>query len=396
MKLRMLILLLACLLFVACSKENSAPTENPTPTDTVTPTNTPAPTDTATPTNTPAPTDKPSGSARITVSGNRFFVGDRTIFMNGVNTPWNSWNDCGGTFDKEFWDNHFAELKAAGINSTRIWISCNGDVGFTFSETGVISTVTAKFWRNLDTLLALAEKHEIYVMATLMSFDHFKDTNQTYQHWRALIADQKGIDSFINKYVIPLCERYADNEYLWSIDLCNEPDWIHENAECGRLSWEALGGFFAQCAAAIHENSDILVTIGFGMVKYNSERYSGDYGSDAFLQKCFDNQNAYLDFYSTHYYEWEAPWFGFPFDKSPQDFFLDDTKPCLIGEFPATGMTSNTFGSKQMSGSECYLGCYNNEWQGIMAWTSNGVDGCGRLSDFIEGAKAIAALTNPD
>lgn len=371
---------------VPTSTPDPSATEAPSATPTKEPTSTPEPT--ATPT-TPAPS---SGKAKITVKGNQFMVDGKSIFMNGVNTPWDNWNDCGGSFDEAFWDNHFAELKEAGVNCTRIWISCNGDVGFSFSETGVISSVSAKFWRNMDTLMALAEKHQIYIMATLMSFDHFKNTNQTYTHWRTLVAQQKGIDSYINEYVIPLCERYDDNDYLWSIDLCNEPDWVHENAECGKLSWAVLGNFFAQTAAAIHENSDILVTIGFGMVKYNSERYNGDMGSDAYLQSCYNDKDAYLDFYSTHYYEWEAPWFGFPFDKSPSAFYLDDSKPCLIGEFPATGMTSNTSGSKKMSGSECYLGCYNNGWQGIMAWTSNGVDSCGKLSDFLDGVKAIAEL----
>ena len=33
---------------------------------------------------------------KVTVSGTNFKVDDKIIFMNGVNTPWDKWNDFGG------------------------------------------------------------------------------------------------------------------------------------------------------------------------------------------------------------------------------------------------------------------------------------------------------------
>lgn len=331
---------------------------------------------------------------RITVDGTNFVIGDEIIYMNGVNTPWDNWNDLGGDFDEAFWQEHFAELHENGINASRVWISCNGDVAFDIDENGYVSGVSDAYWEDLDTLLSIAEENDIYIMATLMSFDNFKNTNVTYMSWRAMVQDEEAIDSYVDNFVIPLCEKFNHYDSLFSIDLCNEPDWIVENEEDGKLAWKDLGNLFSREAAAIHENSDILVTIGFAMSKYNSDKYQGNYGSDKFLQSCYNNENAYLDYYSPHFYEWEAPWFNFPFDKTPTAFGMDGTKPVVIGEFPATGMTSATSGSKDMTGSECYIGLYENGWNGGFAWTSNGVDSCGSLSDFAEGANAVAEKMN--
>lgn len=331
---------------------------------------------------------------RVSVSGTDFMVADETIYMNGVNTPWDKWNDFGGSFNESFWREHFKELSENGINAARVWISCNGDVGIKIDENGFVSGATDKHWQDLDTFFTIAEENGIYIMATLMSFDHFKDTNKNYMSWQKMVQSEDAIDSYVTNYVIPFCERYDDFHSLWSIDLCNEPDWIYENAECGKLAWKDICTLFAKEAAAIHRNSDILVTVGFAMIKYNCDSYSGNYGSDAYLQSCYDDKDAFLDFYSTHFYEWEAPWFGFPFDKPPAEFKLDGTKPCVIGEFPAVGMFGDTKGSQEMTPAECYVNCYNNGWNGIMAWTSNGVDSCGSLEDFKDGALEVFQLQN--
>ena len=264
---------------------------------------------------------------------------NKKLFMNGVNTPWDKWNDFGGDYNEEFWDAHFKKLHENGINASRVWVSCNG-LHVKIDSSGKVKGPTDKYWTDLDKFFKLAESHEIYIMATLMSFDNFKDEGQPYMSWRALLDNEKNMDSYVETYVIPFVEKFSKYNSLWSIDLCNEPDWIHENDQCGQLEWEPISKLFAKSAAAIHENSDVLVTIGFGMIKYNSKKYQGNLGADDYLKKLADNPKAYLDFYSPHFYEWEAEWFGFPFDTDPISFGLDGTKPAVIGEFPATGMTS--------------------------------------------------------
>lgn len=333
-------------------------------------------------------------SGQVTVEGTDFVVNGERLYINGVNTPWDNWNDFGGTFSKSFWKEHFALLKENGINAVRVWISCDGTTGLSISKDGYINGATTKHWEHLDKLFTYAEENGIYIMATLMSFDHFKDSNANHQAWRDLVQDDEKMDSYIQNYVIPFCERYDDFDSLWSIDLCNEPDWIHENAECGKLAWDNICEFFAKEAAAIHEHSDILVTVGFGIVKYNSDNYSGNKGSDEYLQSLYANENAYLDFYSNHFYEWEAQFYGFPFDKSPEAFGLDGTKPSLLGECPAIGTLGTTKWAPTTTGDEMYINVYNNGWDGIMGWSSNGVDDCGSLEDFKNGAMEVYKMIN--
>lgn len=312
---------------------------------------------------------------RVTVDGTSFKVDGKELWINGVNTPWQNWNDFGGNFDESFWDSHFAELHEAGVNATRIWVNCNGMSIVRLKSDGTVQTIDEQHWTDLDKLFELAEKHDIYIMATLLSFDHFKDGNTGCDKFRTMISDDTATQSYIDSYVIPFVERYGNSPSLWSIDLMNEPDWVHENAECGKVGWENLSKFFAKCSAAIHENSDELVTVGLGMVKYNSDKYEGNYVSDEFL-KSLGGENAYLDFYSTHYYFWQNSYMGYPFEQSPVSFGLDGTKPCVIGEAAVKSESGRT-------PEEDYENAYNNGWNGVMAWTSNGVDNCGSLTELM-------------
>lgn len=315
----------------------------------------------------------------IAIEGNKFMVKGEEIWMNGINTPWNNWNDFGGNYNYEYWADMFAELKNQGINCTRVWITCSGDVGINFDENGFVTGATDEHWEDLDSFFMYAAHNEIYVMATLISFDHFKDANANHMIWRNLVQDSDKIDSYVNNYVIPFVERYDDNPYLWSIDLCNEPDWVYENDECGKLAWEDLGNYFARCAVAIHEKSNILVTVGFGMVKYNSDLYSGDFSSNEFLQGCYANEKAFVDFNSTHYYNWEFQHFSSPFVNTPESFGLDTTKPVVVGECGADGMIN----INDMTLSDCYKWCYENGWNGVMPWTTDGRESDGELKTLI-------------
>ena len=331
---------------------------------------------------------------RITIDNIEFRVGGKRIWINGANTPWNKWNDFGGGYDDAWWDKHFAALHDNGVNGVRVWINCNNDNGAIFiDDAGMVGGVSDKHWADLDKFFATAERNHIYIMATLISFDHFK--SRSAQKWRKMLADGDAIDSFVSHYVVPFVNRYKSNPFLWSIDLCNEPDWIHENEQCGKLPWEQISHLFAHAAAAIHENSDILVTVGLSFPKYNADgtgAYEGNKVSDAFLQKLYPNPKAYLDFWSPHYYDWVGEWYGVPFycapsGSRPDGWGLDGSKPALIGECRARGSQGRTKGTENNTLITDYENAFKNGWQGVMPWTSNGVDGNGGLNDLVPATK---------
>ncbi len=312
----------------------------------------------------------------IYIEDNAFKLGGEEIWLTGMNAPWQHWDDFGGSYNAEYWGEVFAMMHEDGFNSCRIWINCSGNNGVEIDEDGFVTGATEKHWLDLDSLFALAAENEIYVMATLMSFDHFKDSNFKHTRWRAMLQDTAKIDSYVNNYVIPFCRRYDSNDYLWSIDLINEPDWVYENEECGKISWECIGDYFARAAAAIHESSDdILVTIGIAINKDNNNIYEGNYGSDEFLRSRYDSEKAYVDFWSTHYYDWQATWFNCPFLLSAEEFGIDMSKPRVVGECSHTGIKAlRTIKPIE----DCYEWAYNSGWNGVLAWTDrNLLDGDG-------------------
>jgi len=332
---------------------------------------------------------------RIGVDGNRLQVDDREIFINGVNTPWDNWNDFGGDYDRAFWDSEFQRIRQAGGNATRIWISCNGDVGIDISKSGYVSGATSTHWEDLDDLFGLARKHRIYVMATLTSFDHTKNTYEKFRRWRRMLKNDQRVSSYVENYVIPFVQRYGDNPYLWCVDICNEIEWMHEDPGVGHIAWNRLQYFAARVAAAVHENSPVLVTLGSAAVKWNSDvpPCEGNFWSDQNLQAAYNSKEAYLDFYSPHYYGWVVRWFGnFAKDKTPADYGLGD-RPCVIGENPAKAVfIQNEAGHDEVAVpiSEAFIQTYRQGWQGLMVWSSNaGVSPLGNLDDCAPGLRAF-------
>jgi hypothetical protein len=343
---------------------------------------------------------------RISIVDNGFAVdgGSKPIWINGTNTPWDSWDDFGGRYNPEFWDEHFAALRANGVNASRVWISCRNNFdSIKIEDNGMITGTSDKFWEDLDDYFETAKRHGIYIMATLISFDHFKVYHgdwgwlgrpHPHEAWRLMLQSEETINSFIEHYTIPFVERYKDNPFLWSIDLMNEPDWVFEDSECGRVPWEHISHFFARNAAAIKENApEILVTVGMAFPKYNADGsgYEGNKVSDSFLQGLYNNPNAYLDFWSPHFYDWVTQWYGHPFTSSPYGARRDggwglcDSKPVVLGETTANGSDGFTL-------IEDYVNAFNNGWHGVMAWTSNGVDGNGGFAEQTIATRHMAEL----
>jgi len=327
-------------------------------------------------------------------SNNKLAVNGKQIWINGVNTPWNNWNEFGGSYDNNWWDNEFARLREAGINATRIWFNCNNENdAISIDDNGNVSGASEKHWADVASLFDLAKKHKIYIMATITSFDHFKSSQAS--RWRAMITSKSASQSFADNYTIPFLTKFKDNPYLWSIDLMNEPDWVHENSECGNIPWDNISYFFAVNAAAIHENSEVLVTVGIANPKWNvdGDGYQGNKVSDTYLKDLSDNPRAYLDFWSPHYYDWVGEWYGVPHYLSPYGnlggnknagwtggWGLDPSKPALLGECSARGTRQGLYGLEDNSIITDYEQAYLNGWQGVMPWTSNAVDGNGGLA----------------
>ncbi len=301
----------------------------------------------------------------------------KRIWLNGVNTPWNQWNEFGISFDYEWWNRHFQSLQSFGINCSRVWISCNG-AGAVLTGSEGVTGLSPDFFVHCDSLFAIASCYGIYIDATMMSFDHCKSPNANFMNWRNIITSPAASQTFIDLYLLPFVNRYKSNPYLFAIDLCNEPEWISENPEDGRLPVRDLQRFFGMCASEVHKASDIPVTVGSACIKWNSDKpgFAGNYWKDQALQAAFNDPGAFLDFYCIHYYGWVHKYFMSPYEKTPEDYGIND-RPVIIEESP--GKDS---GLKEipLSIEEAYERALTNGYQGNLPWTSNGVDRNGDIN----------------
>ncbi|MFM7023768.1 MAG: T9SS type A sorting domain-containing protein [Flavobacteriales bacterium] len=359
-------------------------------------------------------------SQNIAIVNKKFVInGDANcpIYFNGANTPWESWNDFGGSYNQTKWAQNMANLKAKGINSSRIWFSCSGGGQPTIASDGTC-TVSQNFLNNCDHLFAQAQSNGIYIMATMMSFDHTKTGNPNATNWQNMLADTSKTRKFIDGFLIPFVNRYKNNPYLWSIDLCNEIEWIYENggtkgdaSNWGGATYAILQRYVAMASEALRspaaertDGSHVLITMGSACTKWNGTKMRNGYNgsgwmnnsdgnkwSDAALKAQYNRPNAGLDFYSPHFYGWVDGWYSSPFVKSPTDYGMDE-KACMLGEMPS----KDPLPSPAMSLTTAFDNLKTLGWQGHMPWTSNLTTNLtnevGTLADF--GTAALAFKNN--
>ena len=95
-----------------------------------------------------------------------------------------------------------------------------------------------------------------------------------------------------------------------------------------------------------------------------------------------DGKRIWLNGSNTPWHVWN----DFLFTESPgpmaRAYGLGGGKPAIIGECPAKG-------TSRRSSKQDYEDAYLNGWQGVLGWTSNGVDGNGGLEELGPATRAF-------
>ncbi|MFA5263461.1 MAG: fibronectin type III domain-containing protein [Opitutaceae bacterium] len=211
-----------------------------------------------------------------------------------------------------------------------------------------------------------------------------------------MLSSTANVDLFVNNFIVPFVIKYRDYPCLWSIDLCNEPDYFVEQALCGGLTWDMLEYYFAKASQAIHENSNILVTVGISMGhKYNNPAAGHlNVVGDTTLQTIIPSDpNVHMDFFSPHHYDWKSAYWGNPAYMTPTTYGIDGSKPTILGECPSKGTIGHTI-------TQDIENAFINGWQGLLGWSSNDVDNNGNYGNLAPGTTAFynnhTALAYPD
>lgn len=331
-------------------------------------------------------------------------------FLSGANVPWQN-----GGFGADFgtveeWGQHtyshtdaeqmFVTLQANGANSVRWWVFADGRGApeFDSNSGGRVNGLDSNFLPSMEDAIRLASKYNIYLVFNLWSFDMLFDDSTAGEKGehagghRDLIVDANIRQSFINNALLSILQhpisgtRYTigthPNVIAW--DIINEPEWgITESGAVNSnisqpVSLVEMRRFVAEVSAAIHRNSNQLVTLGSASMKWNSDGALGAVGnwwSDAALTPFASDGN--LDFYQIHYYGWmngdETTWSYSPLFNTFTATGFD--KPTIVGEFPVNASgTGHTLG-------EILEGVYDNGYAGAWAWSYEGVDSNGSWTD---------------
>ena len=303
--------------------------------------------------------------------------GNGSWYLLGVNYPWlnyahdfgaTAWGHDGVSADasKKQVDADFAYLKSQGVHVVRWFLFGDCRAAPEFDTNGIVTGFDDHFYPDLDAALTIAQKHDIYLIPVLLDFhlaDGAKNDNGVQLGGRsALIADRRVRQSFLDKALKPLLERYGKNRNIIAWDVMNEPEgamdisggkWVAES-----VSAEAMQSFVEKVVDHIHAHSSQHATLGSAARQWLS------YWKD-----------SKLDFYQFHYYDRMES--QSPLDYPCANLKLD--KPCIVGEFP----TKNTKCTMTQ-----HLGTiWKNGYAGAVAWSYRGTD---EASAFRSAASELA------
>ncbi|MCB8946071.1 MAG: cellulase family glycosylhydrolase [Ardenticatenaceae bacterium] len=340
-------------------------------------------------------------------------------FLSGFNVPWHN-----GAYGADFgtveeWGNYhtydpvataqmYANLHAAGLNSVRWWVFTDGRGAPEFSSNsgGSVTGLDANFLPSIESAIKLAAEHDVYITFNLWDFGmlYNEDPNRG-EHAGGhtdLIVENAKRQSFINNALIPMLQHpIAGTGYtvgthpnVMGWDIINEPEWgIVEsggvNSNIGNpVTLAQMQRFVAEIAAAIHQHSNQLVTLGSASLKWNSDTApgaDGNWWSDSDLQPFA--ATGTLDFYQVHYYGWMngdgVNWSYSPLSVSADEAGLD--KPTVIGEMPLNAIGLG------VSLAQAIEGIYDNGYAGFWLWSYED-DGSGAFGEWPLGQGVLQAF----
>jgi hypothetical protein len=223
------------------------------------------------------------------------------------------------------------------------------------------------FYRDFDVLVRAAEHHGVLLIPVLLDFGwcaHPRMVSgvQLGGH-AAVIRDAAGRQSFLDRALRPLLERYGRHPAILAWDVCNEPEWIiDEIPDAFRRDHDvvplaAMRAFVQGCAAYVHRLTPTqLITVGSARRKWLQHWTGCD-----------------LDFYQFHWYDHFHREEPFPW-RSYDELGLD--RPCLIGEVP----TENTSFSRE----EFTRAAEDGGYSGVLFWSYGARDAFSNLCPTLE------------
>lgn len=317
----------------------------------------------------------------LTVSGTDLMYNGKKIFFSGTNLAWADYNsDVGDSpLDENAWRKAVEGTRAAGGNAIRWWLFNNMSQSPAIDEgTHLVSGLKASTLSNMKKALDIAEEYGVMVSMCLFSHN-LMEPNQwgIYNEKLDITANKnlftdEGTKAFIDNALIPVLKGVGNHNALMTWEVFNEPEgmtsvgWTTE-----KLDKATLQKFTNKIAAAIHTaDPTLLVSTGSVNIKYQ------EWWNDANLVAAGGEANGTLDFFQTHYYPYYQDDAVSPFVNTAEQMqatYKYDAKPMIIGEFPASGWSGDTYTASmaaktQISTVDAYQKAFRGGYAGALAW----------------------------
>jgi hypothetical protein len=313
-------------------------------------------------------------------------INGSTPYLNGANLPWNQFGIDFGThptwgagYNGTWFNNAFAAMKAQGINSTRIWVHCDGRASPEFNSSGDVTGLDSNFIPNLQDMLDKANANGIKIQLCLWSFDMLNNNTSGAGPYAGnhanLITNTSYRSNYITKALNPMLDGIVGKPALAVIEVINEPEWgIAETpaTTTQSVTKAQMQAFVSAIAAAVNaKTSTKNVTVGSGSIKWSTAN-----GLDATVGDWWAGLG--LDHRDVHYYDWmTGSGYNYdPFKAGHTPSYYGWSTPAVIGEFGGNG--NSPYGSV----SAMMEAAWTNGYAGHMPWSYVGVDGEGAFNDF--------------
>ena len=319
----------------------------------------------------------------LTVSGTDLLYNGKKIFFSGTNLAWSDYNsDVGDApLNENAWRKAVEGTRAAGGNSIRWWLFNNMSQSPTIDQTThLVTGPKENTIANMKKALDIAEEYGVMVSMCLFSHN-LMEPNQWGLYSEKLditanelLFEDDGTKAFIDNVLVPVVKAIGNHNALMSWEVFNEPEGM--TSECSgwttkKMALSKIQKFTNKVAAAIHtENPELLVSTGSVNIQYQK------YWNDAALIEAGGEAKGTLDFFQTHYYPYYQNDAVSPFVNTAAQMastYGYDSKPMIIGEFPASGWKGDTYTTSmaaktQISTEECYRKAFDGGYAGALAW----------------------------
>ena len=319
----------------------------------------------------------------LTVSGTDLLYNGKKIFFSGTNLAWSDYNsDVGASpLNENAWRKAVEGTRAAGGNAIRWWLFNNMSQSPEIDQTThLVSGLKENTINNMKKALDIAEEYGVMVSMCLFSHN-LMEPNQWGLYDEKLditantnLFEDEGTQAFIDNALIPVVKAIGNHKALMTWEVFNEPEGM--TSECSgwttkKMALSKIQAFTNKVAAAIHTtNPELLVSTGSVNIQYQK------YWNDAALVAAGGKANGTLDFFQTHYYPYYQNDAVSPFVNTAAQMastYGYDSKPMIIGEFPASGWKGDTYTASmaaktQISTEECYRKAFDGGYAGALAW----------------------------